>query len=111
VAADTVIGVIDIGKTNAKFALVDAQSRVELAIRTIPNVVLNTDPYPHFDVDRIWNFIKLSIKELNQEHPIQAICTTTHGACAALVDENGNLALPILDYEHKIGRASCRERV
>lgn len=100
VAADTIIGIIDIGKTNAKFALVDAQSRTELAVRTMTNTVLTTGPYPHFDIDLIWGFIKRSIRELNQEHAIQAISVTTHGACAALVDEDGNLALPVLDYEH-----------
>lgn len=100
VAADTIIGIIDIGKTNAKFALVDAQSRTELAVRTMPNTVLTSAPYPHFDIGLIWNFIKRSIRELNQEHAIQAISITTHGACVALVDGDGNLALPVLDYEH-----------
>ncbi|MFK5980468.1 MAG: FGGY family carbohydrate kinase [Rhizobiaceae bacterium] len=99
-AADTIIGIIDIGKTNAKFALVDAHSRTEIAVRTMPNTVLMSSPYPHFDIDLIWDFIKRSIRELNQEHAIQAISITTHGACAALVDEDGNLALPVLDYEY-----------
>lgn len=99
-AANTIIGIIDIGKTNAKFALVDATSRTEIAVRTMPNTVLMSGPYPHFDIDLVWDFIKTSIRELNQEHAIRAISITTHGACAALVDEDGNLALPVLDYEY-----------
>ena len=100
VAAHNIIGVIDIGKTNAKFAVVDGQLRKELAVRTMPNTVLNSGPYPHFDIEGIWDFIKRSIKELNLEYKIEAISITTHGACAALVAGNGNLALPVLDYEH-----------
>ena len=36
---------------------------------------------------------------LRHEHPIDAISVTTHGATAALVDAEGELVLPVLDYE------------
>ena len=95
-----VAGVIDIGKTNAKFALVDLKTRSEIAVRKAPNTVLIEGPYPHFDVERLWDFLSGAIVELNREHQVDALSVTTHGASAALLDADGNLALPVLDYEY-----------
>lgn len=95
-----VVAVIDIGKTNAKVALVDLGRLAETAVRKTPNDVLRDGPYPHYDVERLWTFILDSLRELGQFATIDAISVTTHGATAALVDEAGHLALPILDYEH-----------
>src|SRR5690606_9690241 len=36
----------------------------------------------------------------NRDHPLDALSVTTHGATAALLDEDGDLALPVLDYEY-----------
>jgi sugar (pentulose or hexulose) kinase len=94
------VAVIDIGKTNAKLALVDMASLSEIAVRKMPNAVLQQDPYPHFDVEGLWRFILKGLSELQRDHGIDAISVTTHGACAALLDEAGNLALPVLDYEY-----------
>ncbi|MEQ8445470.1 MAG: FGGY-family carbohydrate kinase [Pelagibacterium sp.] len=94
------IGVIDIGKTNAKFAVVDAETLAEIAVRTQPNTVLAGPPYPHFDVAGIWTFLTSAIADLNALHPLDALSITTHGATAALVDAAGELTLPVLDYEH-----------
>jgi sugar (pentulose or hexulose) kinase len=93
------IAVIDIGKTNAKVAIVDAATLTELALRKMPNVVLADGPYPHFDVEGHWKFILASLRNLNRDFPFDAISITTHGASAALVNEDGTLALPMLDYE------------
>lgn len=95
------IGVIDIGKTNAKFAVVDAESLEEIAVRTQPNTVLPDPPYPHFDVAGIWGFLTSAIADLNASHRLDALSITTHGATAALVDAAGELTLPVLDYEHR----------
>jgi sugar (pentulose or hexulose) kinase len=92
------VAVIDIGKTNAKVALVERGR--EKAVRRTPNAVLRGGPYPHYDTERLWHFILGSLAELNREAQIEAICVTTHGATAALIDAKGGLALPILDYEH-----------
>ena len=92
------VAVIDIGKTNAKVALVDLASLSETGVRKTPNEVLSDGLYPHYDVERLWTFILDSLRDLGQAAPIEAISITTHGATAALVDGDGNLALPILDY-------------
>lgn len=94
------VAVIDIGKTNAKVALVDLARLAETDVRKTPNDVVYDGLYPHYDVERLWSFILDSLRELGQGTTIEAISITTHGATAALVDEAGNLAMPILDYEY-----------
>ncbi|MEN8833096.1 MAG: FGGY-family carbohydrate kinase [Pacificibacter sp.] len=94
------IAVIDIGKTNAKLALVDLPSLTELAVLTHPNIVLKDGPWPHFDVDGHWAFLLDTLGQFHKEYGIDAISITTHGACAALLAHDGQLAAPILDYEH-----------
>ncbi|MCW5706644.1 FGGY-family carbohydrate kinase [Shinella sp.] len=94
------IAVIDIGKTNAKVVLVDGGDFREVAARTMPNGVADATPYPHFDTEKLWTFILESLAVLSRERPVDAISVTTHGATAALVGEDGELVLPVLDYEH-----------
>ena len=94
------VAVIDIGKTNAKLALVRLQDLSEVAVVTRPNVVLPGPPYPHFDVDGHWAFLLDGLARFHAEHGIAAIAVTTHGAAGALIARDGSLAAPILDYEH-----------
>ncbi|KQY48914.1 FGGY-family carbohydrate kinase [Rhizobium sp. Root483D2] len=93
------IAVIDIGKTNAKVALVDLDRFEETAVRKTANSVVSEGLYPHFDVERLYRFITQSLAALYEETPFDAISVTTHGATAVLLDKNGDLALPLLDYE------------
>lgn len=93
------VAVIDIGKTNAKLVLVDRDTLTEIAVITRPNVVLPGPPWPHFDVEGHWAFLLAGLRDFHAAHGIDAISVTTHGACAALLDADGNLAAPILDYE------------
>ncbi|MCP8898265.1 FGGY-family carbohydrate kinase [Gilvimarinus xylanilyticus] len=93
--------VLDIGKTNIKVHVLDRhmQSVFEQAK---PNAVVNAEPYPHFDVDAIWEWLLDVLKGVAGQFSISAISVTTHGATAALIDRErpGNgLVLPVLDYE------------
>lgn len=92
------IAVIDIGKTNAKVVLIDAQTSQQLAARSTPNTVRSDWPYPHADVERLWGFMLESLGALQAEHGVDGISITTHGATAALLTGD-RLALPVLDYE------------
>lgn len=94
------IAVIDIGKTNAKLALVDLVTLTEIAVVTRPNTVVNGPPWPHFDVDGHWDFLLAGLKTFHQTYRVDAISVTTHGASVVLLDQAGDLAAPILDYEH-----------
>jgi len=94
------VAVIDIGKTNAKLALVDMDTLTEVKVVTRPNIVQPGPPWPHFDVEGHWAFLLDALTTFHAEHRIDAISITTHGACAALLAPDGSLAAPILDYEH-----------
>lgn len=94
------IAVIDIGKTNAKVALVDLERFEETAMRRTANVVQTDGLYPHFDVEHLHRFIVESLADLNRTTPIEAIAVTAHGATCVLVGADGKLAMPVLDYEH-----------
>jgi sugar (pentulose or hexulose) kinase len=94
------VAVIDIGKTNAKVVVVDLKAMAEIDARKMPNSASNDGLYPHHDTERLWDFIIASLADLARKHAIDAISVTTHGATAALLDECGELVLPILDYEH-----------
>jgi L-fuculokinase len=48
--------VLDIGKTNVKLALIDADG-VMLAERRTPNTIWSDGPYPHHDIEGIWDWM------------------------------------------------------
>lgn len=93
------IVVIDIGKTNAKLVLFNADTQQQLAVLTRTNTVLSETFYPHYDVDGLWQFILDGLAELQFKHGVDGISITTHGATAALLADD-ELAFPILDYEY-----------
>lgn len=92
------VAVFDVGKSNAKLALVDLATQAVIAARTTPNIVRRDGPYPHFDVERLWSWLIEGLGEFGRRARIAVISTTTHGACFALT-AGDTLALPILDYE------------
>ena len=94
------VAVIDIGKTNAKLALVRLPDLAEVAVITRPNAVRPGPPYPHFDVEGHWQFLLDGLSKFHDARPISAITVTTHGGAGALIAKDGTLAAPILDYEH-----------
>ena len=94
------IAVIDIGKTNAKVLTVDLATGTETTIARAPNSVRHDGPYPHHDAEALWRFLLSGLRDLGAAHPVDALSITTHGAAGALVDAEGALALPLLDYEH-----------
>lgn len=96
----TRVAVIDIGKTNAKLALVEGETLAEIAVVTRPNRPLPGPPWPHFDLDGHWQFFLRHLARFHADHGVDAISVTTHGASVVLLDAQGGLAAPMLDYEH-----------
>jgi len=94
---DDALIVLDIGKTNVKLALVDAAGRL-LAEQRRPNAILHDGPYPHHDTEGIWDWMLATCRAFAGQARVTAIVPVTHGATAALVDDDG-LVLPVLDYE------------
>lgn len=94
------IAVLDVGKTNVKLVVHDLESGDDVFVRTRPNTVVDTSPYPHYDVEGMWEFFLATLKEAVASHRIDALSFTTHGATFALLTGD-QLALPILDYEFR----------
>lgn len=105
------VAVIDVGKTNAKVVLYDLETQEERGVAASANTVRPGPPYPHMDADAIFDFIIEALGALSHEHGLDAISISAHGACAALVDGDGMLALPVLDYEHPLPGADAYETV
>jgi sugar (pentulose or hexulose) kinase len=89
--------VLDIGKTNVKLALIDVAGQL-VAEHRRPNTIRVDGPYPHHDVDAIWDWFLTGCRSLAALAHVTAIVPVTHGATAALIDDAG-LVLPVLDYE------------
>lgn len=100
--------VLDIGKTNSKLSLLGRDGRV-LQEQRRPNVVLQSGPYPHLDVEGLWPWMLETLQHFAAQARITAIVPVTHGATAALVDEQG-LVLPVLDYEFTPPEESYRSK-
>ncbi|NLS18893.1 carbohydrate kinase [Rhizobium sp. P40RR-XXII] len=99
------IAVIDIGKTNAKVVVLDAETGAELVAVKTANSVLKSGPYPHYDIEGLWDFIVSALKGFASTPGFDAISITTHGASAVMLAADGNLAMPVLDYEHDYPQA------
>ncbi|MBP2448532.1 FGGY-family carbohydrate kinase [Rhizobium leguminosarum] len=95
------IAVLDIGKTNAKVVVLDSETGAEIAVLKRPNIAIKTAPYPHYDIEALWSFALDALKRLAGETGFDAISVTTHGAAAALLGQDGTLAMPVIDYEHE----------
>lgn len=92
------VAVLDVGKSNVKLTLVDPRKPAVLASRIMPNNVRTDGPYPHYDLDGIWQWFVHGLRELSVGRRIDTIATTTHGACFVLV-AGTEPTLPALDYE------------
>lgn len=93
--------VLDVGKTNVKMHLFD-KHLASIESHSLENGVIEAGPYPHADVEMIWDWMMGVLRGLSDSYPVSAIAVTAHGATAALVNSKiggDGLAMPILDYE------------
>ncbi len=100
-AVTRAVAVLDVGKTNVKLLLHDAETGCEQVVRSAPNRVRKDGPYPHYDTEAIAGLLLDGLAEMasRPDSVPEALVVTTHGAAAALLGRDG-LALPVLDYEH-----------
>lgn len=93
------VAVFDVGKSNGRLSAVD-DAGVALATLERQNIVDSSPPYPHFDSDALYGWLLDGLATLARDFDIHSVVPVTHGACAALLDNDG-LVLPILDYEFR----------
>jgi len=86
-------------------ALVDTAQAQELQVLTQANTVRENTPYPSLDHESIEDFIVNALRVLSEQHTIDAITVTTHGATAALLNAQGKLAMTatIMGFYRSVG--------
>lgn len=92
------IAVLDIGATNAKAMLFDAELDV-LAEESVPARRRPAPPYLAIDTAPLLAFAADVLPRFDRIRPVDAIVPCTHGSAAALVDDAGELVLPVMSYE------------
>lgn len=95
----SLVAVIDLGKTNSKLALVDTTRAQEVEVVTQPTPIRTDGLYPCIDHQAIEAFVVDALHTVCRSHDVDGLTVATHGATGALVNESGQLVLPVLDYE------------
>ena len=91
------VAVLDIGKTNVKLSVTDADGTVRETLTT-PNTVRPGPPYRHHDVIALEAWAIEALADLARRHAIGAIVPIGHGSAGVLVDDAGPV-MPMIDYE------------
>ena len=94
------VAVIDIGKTNKKVAIYDAALNQLEHVQEAFSAAPGPDGILHEPVAAIWTWLKRQLRELHARHGFDAISVATHGATIACLDCDGELALPVVAYDH-----------
>ena len=89
--------VLDIGKSNAKLVLFNAEGDV-LARRAQANAPVEVDGYTALGTETLQAWLLEALPTLPERRQIGRIGITTHGAAFCAIDDEG-LALPPMDYE------------
>lgn len=93
--------VLDVGKTNVKAAVVNSDGKL-LEIQTTATPTQQCQDYRAIDVDRIFAWFLDCLSQYSKQWQINKIIPVAHGAACVLIDENGELAFPMLDYEQAV---------
>ena len=99
------VAVIDIGKTNKKVALFDERLQQVAHVQAPFPAVLDSNGVLVEQTAQIWAWLKQQLAALYRQHPFTALSITTHGAAWAALDGRGELAIPVIAYEHDLGEA------
>lgn len=89
--------VFDIGSTNTKLVLFDGDGTV-LAERRAESPHRPGPPYRSLDPEPALALFAATLPEFDRIRPVDAIVPAAHGSALALLDADGTLALPVMDY-------------
>lgn len=94
------VAVFDVGKTNVKLTVADADGR-RIEALTTPNPVHPGPPYGHHDVLAMEDWLLDGLARLAGRHAVSTIVPVGHGSGGVLVDRSGPV-LPMVDYEQPV---------
>jgi sugar (pentulose or hexulose) kinase len=95
--AESVVAVLDVGKTNKKVSIYDRAFNV-LADERTPIEPYMLGDIEVEDTDRLLSWFRDALKRLAKKYRIESIAITTHGATFAVLDAAGKLAHPVISY-------------
>jgi sugar (pentulose or hexulose) kinase len=95
-----VTAIFDIGKTNKKFFLFDAELNEVFSTYTRFEAVLDEDDFPSEPLLLLSEWMLSTFKNAleNLEYEIQYLNFSCHGASFVHIDDNGDPATPLYDY-------------
>lgn len=88
---------IDVGATNIDVFQYSAELEV-IEQRATSAQRREAPPYLSLDVEHVIEFALRSIVDFDRGVPVDAIVPCTHGSAVALIDERGELVLPVMSY-------------
>jgi sugar (pentulose or hexulose) kinase len=89
--------VLVIHRDLARLALIDMLTFREIKALERKVAWREGPPYRHVDTEALWTFLLRGLKDYQRFYDVEAIAVTGEGGMAALIDEGGELALPVLD--------------
>ena len=104
----TELAVLDVGKTNAKLIVFSPDGKIVEQLRH-PQEVVTSGGLRVLDADGIFAWLTTALAELRRRRHLGGLMISTHGCSCALIDADGKLAAPILDYEQEIPAAAKAE--
>lgn len=96
------IAVFDLGKTNKKLLIYD-QDLALLDQSSTQVEELAKEGYRAENVEEIFDWYKLRLKELSSRFNIGAISVSSHGATFVALNQRGGLAFPVVSYTTEPG--------
>nr|HMQ58831.1 FGGY family carbohydrate kinase [Rhizobiaceae bacterium] len=89
--------VFDVGSTNTKLVLFDAAGKALMERRT-PSRHVPGPVYQSLDNEPALELLRQTLGAFDAVAPVDVIVPSTHGSALALLDADGKLALPMMDY-------------
>jgi len=95
-----VVAIFDVGKTNKKFLLFDADLKLVYQEEQKFEEVLDDDGFVCDDIEHLEQWMQECMKRLSgqREYAIKALNFTTYGASLAYLDDQGKLLTPVYNY-------------
>lgn len=90
------VAVLDVARETLRLVAVSPERRI-LTSRVAPNVTRSAEPYPYLDVEHLWRWLTAALADFGERFDVQAIVPVAGSTGVALVDEAGELVLPIPD--------------
>ncbi len=92
------IAVLDIGSTNVKAVLFDAQLS-PVAEEIIPSVRIDAPSYLAINPEPVMAFANRVLPEFDRMLPVDVIVPCSHGSSAVLLDATAAPTMPVMSYE------------